>query len=511
MIKKYNLSDEGLVREKVLEAIQEMTDLVGMTLGPQGRSVLIERGTAEPLIVDDGRRVAENLKLDDPIKQLAVRTCYSVTRKTDERAGDGTTTSLVLANAILKSLSEKYPLGIGTSTDVSEADTKLNEAKNEVIEELKKQAKTIKTEKDLINVATICAGDDKIGEIVGKMYWELGKEGHIVMEFNLLSSEIEHEIKKGYRFNGGNAIGIVTDMIKNETVVSDVHVISAHQKIINFSDLVPAINQAAAKGKNRIAIVARKYSESVIRELRKLATRKEQPFAVWAVRAPGLNESAYEDIAVYTGGKYVSEHDDLKNLEFTDLGHVDRLEITEDNCILLGGNGKEEEIKKRFKEVEAEAKNQKVHQFKQQRHERASALLSGVGVIRIGAPTDEERNWLKYKIEDAKHATKHAYQDGVVKGAGYAFKEISEKSDNILSEALLAPYEKLKANAGGKEVKGKNILDPLTVEIAALENACSAVSKLIRIGGAIAIKPKPELEEAFGSMINNLAEEQDEE
>ena len=505
-IKKINLSDEGNVRSRVASGIKKMSDLVGLTLGPAGRSILIERGVGEPLIVDDGRRVAENIKLDDPIEQLAVRVAYGVTRKTDEKVGDGTTTSMVLTNAILSEISKNHiAFGVGATVDVSDIDNQIQKGKKEVLDLLDKKAKQIKTEAELKEVASIVAGDKKLGDIIGGMYWQLGKDGHISMEFNLLTEEIETEVVKGYRFSGGYAAPwMITNPISKECILNDVDVIITKQKVTDFGELVNAANLIGSTGKHHMVIVAPKFSESVLKMIYQNATRKQQPFVIIAVRAPGRGEEALKDMAIFTGGKFFNEGDDLKEIRKEDFGYISRIELTDDTCILIEGKGNETDIKKRIKEVEAEAKLQKLPQFKADRYERASALSGGVGVIRIGAPTDEERNWLKYKIEDAVKATKQAYRSGIVAGGGMTLKKISEDlpEGHVLKEALNAPYETLKKNCGGKLTVGKNVIDPVAVEKAALEHACSAVSKLIRIGGAIA-HTEPSLVDELGSMLRN--------
>jgi len=505
-LKKINLSNKGEVRERILSGLTKMLDLVGNTLGPAGLSVMIDRGTGEPLLVDDGRRVAENMKLDDPIEQMAVRVCYGVTRKTDEKVGDGTTTSMVLSHAILDNVFKEYLMsGIGSHANVNDIDAQIQKSKDEVIKMLEANTKQIKTQKELADVSSIVAGDSEIGKTIADMYWKLGKDGHISMEFNLLSEKIETEIVAGYRFSGGYAANwMINNALRKNWVAPDVDILITKKKILDVKEIEPIANIVGNRGKSYFVIIAHGFGENVLKFAYQNGTRKNSPFLLMCIKAPGRVEEAFKDMAVFTGGKYFSESDDLRTATKEDLGHVGSIEVTDDTTILIDGAGKKADVDKRIKEVEAEAILQKMPQFKQDRYERASALSSGVGVIRIGAPTNEERNWLKYKIEDAKHATKQAYKYGVVRGGGLAFKEISEKlpDSNILKKALMAPYQKLKDNAGGTFIVGKNITDPVSVEKAALEYACSAVSKLIRIGGAIAFT-KPSLVEELGALINN--------
>jgi len=513
-ISKINESDQSVVRERVYSGVKKMNDLVSMTLGPNGKSVLIERGTAEPLIVDDGRRVAENIKFDDPIEHLAVRVLYGVTRKTDEKAGDGTTTSMVLAHALLKDIFENhltYGGIIGGNASVSDIDNAIQKAKTEVVERLAKMAKPVNTEKELVNVATVSSGDEKIGAIIGGMYNRLGKDGHITLEFNLLSDEIETEVVPGMRFLGGYAERWMrTNAERDEAVFQDVHVLVAQRKDLDAESIKGVAKEVASSGKSCLVIIAQKFTPDFLKSV--YLTAKKSKFDILCVRAPGLHSEHYQDIAIWTGARLFTDKDNIAEATKEDLGYVEKIEATEDSCMLIQGRGNGVLIKKRIKEVKAEAAQQKAYQLKAQRLERASALSGGVGVIKIGAPTDEERTWLKYKIEDAKYATKVAYQYGIVPGAGQAYKKIADSlpDNNILKKALLAPWEKLKENSSGKlEVKG--IFDPMWVERWALENACSAVSKLIRIGGAIANKRQEPLDRAFKRLIGDTTSSDEDE
>jgi chaperonin GroEL len=523
-IKKINLSKVSEARKKVLAGLTKMNDLVSMTLGPDGKSVIIERGAGEPLIVDDGRRVAENIKLDDPIEQMVVRAVYEVTKKTDEKAGDGTTTATVLTHGIGASVfADRLPIGgMGQGlASVSAIDREIQAGSEEVVAALKKMAKPIETEKELINVATVIAGDEKIGREIGSMYHKLGKNGHITLEFNLLSDEIESEIVPGMRINAGFAKSwMIVDKVRGRTMVDDIQVLVACRKDLNARDLDNIINEVSLGGKQRLLIIARRFTPQFMKEVYETAMNSK--FVVFCVQFPGGTSDHYDDIAAWTGARAFHEHDNIAEVKLEDLGMIGRLDAGEEEAILIDGKGDKKVIEQRIKEVEKEAGSQKVHAFKQARLERLSMLSGGVGVIRIGAPTDEERNWLKYKVEDAKLATKVAYRDGVVPGGGLALKKISEAlpEGHILKKGLLAPHQTLEKNAGGKQFfkVAKTVFDPAGVEIAAVMSACSAVSKIIRIGGGIAFRPHSAMEDlakafqlvASGKPIEDLVEEDDE-
>lgn len=510
-LKKINLSNEADVRNRVYNGIDKMCELVGMTLGPNGRSILIERG-GEPLMVDDGRRTAENIKFDDRIEQMAVRVAYEVTKKTDERAGDGTTTSMILLHGILKEVHENHVSAdelLGTDASVSEVDRALHESKDRVVKALRDMAKEVKTEKDLINVASISSGDPVWGKAIGSMYYQLGKDGHITLEFNLIGEQLETEVVTGYRFTGGYAAKwMITDEIKQICQFEDADILVLNSKEFKATDLQGLLNELKNRGRAKLVIIAPKFQDGFIQVVYRLATKAN--FPILCVRAPSRGSEAYKDIAIFTGAKLITKDEELSKVTRADLGTVQHIEVSDDTCILTGGAGDAKEIKKRVAEVQADANLQKVHQFKNDRLERSSALFGGVGVIKIGAPTNEERNWIKHKIEDAKWATKIAYKEGVVPGGGMALKIISDSlpDDDILKIPLLAPYERLKRNNGGKWKVPAGVVDPVAVEIAALEYAVSATSKLLRVGGAIAFKPKDELSNLLG---NNLIEDDEDE
>jgi chaperonin GroEL len=511
-IKKRNISNVNEVRKLVHAGITEMNDLVSLTLGNNGKTIIIDRGAGEPLLVDDGRRVAENIKLDDEIKQMAVRVAYGVTRKTDEKVGDGTTTAMVLTWAILDHVYKNLlPYeGMGTATmSVSEIDRLLHEALDEVVAGIRAEATQIESEQQLIDVATAVSNDPKIGETIGKMYQELGKNGHITLEFNLESEEILSEVVPGMRFTASYAESwMVSDEVRKVCNFKDTHVLVVHRKDLMTSEVSDLVGLLQLEGKSTLVIICPRFTDDFLKAVYATVIASKQakrPFRILCVRFPGGHSEHYKDIAVFTGAKLFTDKETLEGVSTEDLGYVQEIECTDDSTNLVQGGGDPEAIKQRIEEVKAEEGQQKVHSLKAMRSERASALGVGVGVIKIGAPTDEERNWLKHKIEDAKYATKAAFREGVVPGGGMTFKKISEglPEGNILKEAILAPYNTLKRNAGGVDFTvPADVVDAAAVEIAALTNAVSAAGKLLRLGGAIAMV-MPSMVEALKGAINN--------
>lgn len=513
MSKKINLSNENLVKEKILNAAQKCAELAGMTLGPDGKSVIIEKGIGEPLIVDDGRRTLENIQLEDSVEQLVVRTLSEITKKTDEKVGDGTTTSIILAYAILKNVFHNRMKSGGildSGASVSKIDKELKESLDLVLKKLEEKRKEVTTEQQLIDVAKVSVGDEKLGEIIGKMYWQLGKDGHITLEYDTNSEEVTTEIIPGFRFNAGLAKRwMMTNQLRQEAFLKESFVLISDQRDLNIEDLKIICSELQNSGRKCLTVIAPKFSEHFINSA--LKTLESAGFLILCVRAPSLHEEHFKDLAIWSGGKVFTDKDDVKSCSKKDLGFVESLTVShEDGAHLVGGIGDKENIKKRVEEVKAEMNDQKVFALKQLRLERISALSGGAGVIKIGAPTIEEMGWLKHKIEDAKFATKYAYREGVVLGGGMTFKQISEElpENNILKESLLAPYNQLKKNSGGEFEVKDNVLDSFLVEKSALQIAISAVSKLIRVGGAIASKPKKDFEESLSELIKKVTPSQ---
>ena len=315
--------------------------------------------------------------------------------------------------------------------------------------------------------------------------------------------EIETSVQPGFRFSGGWAKRfMISNALRQESVAVDSHLLITEKRDIDVESVKGLCAEVQNSGKNGLTIIAPKFTEDFLKAV--LMTAEKSGFGILCIRAPGLHEEHLKDLAIWSGARFFRKEDDLKMASKKDLGYCDRVEVTDDTAHLINGRGDKEEIKKRIEEVKAEMEDTKVFALKTLRMERISALSGGVGLIKIGAPTDEERNWLKYKVEDAKYATKHAFNHGTVKGGGIAFKEVSEQlpDGNILKKALLAPYERLKMNAG-KNFNVDGVTDPLLVEKSALSSAISSVSKLVRVGGVICTAPKPTLEEAFKNIVKN--------
>lgn len=493
-MKKITLSDQNIVRQKVLSGINKMASIVAPTLGPNGGSVIMERGQ-EPVIIDDGRRIAENIVLEDQVEQMAVQVAYSVTKKTDEKAGDGTTTSMILTHAILKEAHEHLK-GIGQKASVSDIDTQIHQAKNEVLSLMDKEKKDIKTEKDLCSVATVISGDERIGKLVSSLYWELGKDGHISIEIDQIGEKIETETVRGYKLMGGYASPwMITNPLTKTFDAKDVSIFVTNQDITDPAQVEVPSNLVAKEGKPLILIVARSFSQSVIELAYANAKRPQQPFFVILVKP--RSEDQYKDLAVFSGATLFTENDNISSATIQDIGHVRSIEIGAENSTFIEGRGKKSVVEAHIKELEAERDKMKLSGLRQPFDQRISAIKGTAGVVKIGAPTDEERNWLKYKVEDTIHGTKHALKEGIIPGGGLTFKKISDSlpDTNILKKPLLAPYETLRNN--GVTKVGKDVFDAIVSQKAALEYACSAVSKLVRITGAIAILPIPTLDEAM--------------
>jgi len=288
---------------------------------------------------------------------------------------------------------------------------------------------------------------------------------------------------------------MVTDSQKRESVFPDPLILITNSKIDDPLKLKPLIDSVVKHGKKEIVIFAPKYADEVISSVFKTA---QAGFSILALRAPAIEEDDFQDIAIYTGGKFFDQRkgDDYSQAVYEDLGKADKIAVTEDQTFIIGETGNKALIQKRVQEVKELAEKEKLEVFKKKDLWRAASLSSGVGIIRVGAKSDQQRDYLKHKIDDAIYATKAAIEFGVVKGGGLALKEISEKLEkNVLTDMLQAPYEKIKENAGGKIKIGKDIIDPVKCVMVALDNACSVASTFITVGSTIAIRKPDELGE----------------
>lgn len=514
-------------RAKLLNGAVTVARVVGRTLGPKGRNVVIQKAYSSPVITNDGVTVARHIVLQDPIEDLGAQTVVEATMKTNERAGDGTTTTAVIAGKLIEDCAKKIEIddkgsfldGGEGGADVVGMARSIIEAKDIVIEKLKAATKLIK-KGDLKNIISTSIGKiypeyvDSLTEMVDKV----GKDGYIAVEDNWGTKYgVETTLIEGMRFLGSYITPVmITNLKKKEVVVEDTHIIVTNHRpdtITYFTDLIKNLR---ASGKLRLVIIAEGFEREFIAQVASSYVRNAETimrgesadfFKVIAVKAPSLTTDQFQDVAAFCGAKFFNKDtgdDNLNLIKSTHLGYAKRVVIDEDDTIITGGLGN---VAERLTALNAQLVEEKDIAFKEQLKRRIGALTSGFGIIRVGASTETERNYVKYKIEDAISAAKAALEEGIVKGGGLALQEIADElgKDNILYEALYAPYNKIRSNAGGDIKVPATVVDPVKVTRLAVENACSVAAQLITCDVAIAQENKTiigELQQALAPKDN---------
>lgn len=494
-------------------------EAVGMSLGWGGRNAIIKEAYSAPKVTNDGVTIARNIVLKDEIEDLGAQMIVEAAMKTNSRVGDGTTTTTVIACEIIKDVSKKIEVedgnakasGLSGGADVVGIAREILDTKDKVIEKLKSKAKELK-KGDLKNIIATSLGKvypeyvDSLTEAINTV----GKDGYISIEDNWSTQYgVDSTISEGMRFRGSYATPFMVTNKNKEAILEDVKVLVTNHRIeslVVIQELLQEMNQRKIK---KLVIIAEGYSAGVIRVLMSAteAARSGDPRFVnfIAVKAPSLTTEQFYDVVAYTGGKFFDKNTSQDSTVITakvdDLGYVKKVIVDEDDTRLIEGKG---DVKARIQQLKHEMETEKDPSFKEQTKRRIGALASGFVIIRIGASTEPERRYIKDKMEDAKNAAKAALDEGYIQGGGVPLVEIAEElgEKNVLYNALKSPYERIKSNAGGIDMKvPANIIDPVKVTRLAVENACSVAAQLITSEVAITDKDKSlvdELQRAVG-------------
>jgi chaperonin GroEL len=495
-------------RKKVLAGVNAVYDAVRLTLGPAGRNALLPRTyNRGPRITNDGVTISEHARLlKDDHERLAAEAFHEGSKKTNELAGDGTTTTAVIGGYLINETFRKIAdsdlpsIEINTGKEVKDKGVRalrrdMLAAKDLVIEEVKKLAKPIKTLADLEKIATISIGieDESTAKTVAKMVWDVARdsngdyvENHIEVTEGF-KGEVETEVIKGMRYPCKVAHrSFVTNPERYTMECNDVPVLITNYKLdnaIQVAGLLSMLKQA------KVAIFAPEFSGNVLTTLLKAS---EKGMLFYPIKCPALRTSQMEDIAVYTGATVIDKESGrkLENVTVEDLGFAEKILVKDtenrEDAVIIGGKG--EKIKRGDKTLIEERAEMLKSQYKEARNDidkkqlekRIANLSSAIGVIRVGTSTSAEGLFLKLKIEDGVYACKAALQEGYVKGGGLCLKEIAEKMpENILSNALKAPYEQIQKNAGGHLEIGKEVIDPAKVVRLEVEHGVSVAATLI--------------------------------
>ncbi len=515
-----------VAREKIMKGVDTLANAVKVTLGPKGRNVVIEKSWGSPQITKDGVTVAKEIELEDKFENMGAQMVKEVASKTSDKAGDGTTTATVLAQAIYREGSKLVVSGMNPMA----LKNGIDKGVSLVVDELKKMSKKIGDKKEIAQIGTISANNDRtVGDMLSEAMDKVGKEGVITVE-EAKGMETTLEIVEGMQFDRGYISPyFVTDPEKMEVNLEDPYILLNEKKISVMKDMVPLLEQIAKMGKP-LLIVAEDIEGEALATL--VVNKVRGTLKCAAVKAPGFGDrrkAMLQDIAILTGGKVVSEDMGIKleNVKLSDLGTCKKVTIDKDNTTIVDGAGKRTDIEGRVKQIRAEIEETKSDYDREKLQERLAKIVGGVAVIKVGAATEIEMKERKARVEDALHATRAAVEEGIVPGGGVAYIRCLKTLDdanlpdeeqqglNIVRRALEEPLRQIAANAGFegsvvvekvKEGKGAygfdaetsqygdlmeaGIIDPTKVARFALQNAASVASLMLTTEAMVAEKPK---------------------
>ena len=524
------LIKRGDEARKALEAgVNSLADTVKITLGPKGRNVVLDKKYGAPLITNDGVTIAKEIELEDPFENMGAQLVKEVSTKTNDVAGDGTTTATLLAQAMIHEGLKNLAAGANPIV-VKKGMAKAVEA---AVAEVKKQAKTVDGSKDIARVGAVSSGDEEIGKLIADAMEKVSADGVITIEESK-TAETYSEVVEGMQFDRGYITPyMATDMEKMEANLDDPYILITDKKISVISDILPILEQIVQSGK-KLLIIAEDVEGEALSTL--IVNRLRGTLNVCCVKAPGFGDRRKEmlqDIAVLTGGTVISEEVglELKTATIDMLGRARQVKVTKENTTIVDGAGDSQAIKDRVAQIRSQIANTTSEYDKEKLQERLAKLAGGVAVIKVGAATETEMKEKKLRIEDALNATRAAVEEGVVAGGGTIFVNVipaveallgtvegDEKTGvRIVAKALEAPIRQIAANAGldGSVIlekvrtSGKNgygfdaykeeycdmvssgIIDPAKVTRSALENAASVSAMVLTTESLVADKPEP--------------------
>ncbi|MGW9402999.1 chaperonin GroEL [Arthrobacter sp. NPDC055585] len=513
-------------RRGLERGLNTLADAVKVTLGPRGRNVVLEKKWGAPTITNDGVSIAKEIELDDPYEKIGAELVKEVAKKTDDVAGDGTTTATVLAQALVK----EGLRNVAAGADPLGLKRGIEKAVAAVTAELLASAKEIETKEQIAATASISAGDQQIGDLIAEALDKVGKEGVItVEESNTFGLELE--LTEGMRFDKGYISGyFVTDAERQETVLEDPYILIVNSKISSVKDLVAVLEKVMQSGKP-LLIIAEDVEGEALATL--VVNKIRGTFKSVAVKAPGFGDrrkAQLADIAILTGGQVIAEEVGLKleNATLDLLGKARKVVVTKDETTIVEGAGDPEEIAGRVNQIRAEIENSDSDYDREKLQERLAKLAGGVAVIKAGAATEVELKERKHRIEDAVRNAKAAVEEGIVAGGGVALIQAGQKAfanlvlegdeatgANIVKVAIDAPLKQIAFNAGlepgvvADKVRGlaegfglnaatgeyedllaAGVNDPVKVTRSALQNAASIAGLFLTTEAVVADKPE---------------------
>jgi len=489
-MKEIRIDNEA--RQALKRGADFVANIVKKTLGPDGRNVAIGSQFVHPVITNDGVSIARAIELKDPIENLGVQIIREASQKTNDKAGDGTTTAITLAQAIMNAgfnkLESDDKLFVNSKKESSlDIKRQIIDAGALVISELKKMAKPVKALEDLQKVAFIAVEDKKLGDLIAEVVDKVGAEGVIKVEESD-GVAVEYEITDGMEIPSGYISPyMVTNDETLESVVQRANILVTNGNIASPAELLPIIQELQKESISELVVFAENVDKNVI-EICNL-NRIKGGVKVLIVKPSLWNKGIFEDIATVSGATLIDVNTGMVLSKATRqmLGKVTSVVSTSDKTVITGGKGDRETAIKRLK---AELKTTKAPFDKEKIEERIARIAGKVALINVGAVSNTERKYLKDKIDDAVNATQCALAEGVVAGAGLALKAVSEKlKKNIITEAILAPYNQIQENSGGLKI-AESVIDPVKVTRTAVETACSVAANLLTIEAAIVDIPK---------------------
>ena len=516
-------------RHALERGVNQLADTVKITMGPKGRNVVLDKKFGTPLITNDGVSIAKEIELDDPFENMGAQIVKEVSTKTNDVAGDGTTTATLLAQAIIREGLKN--LAAGANPMVMKKG--IAKATTAAIEEIKKNSKPVSGTSDIARVGAISSGDDTIGALIAEAMEKVSHDGVITVEESK-TAETYSEVVEGMQLDRGYITPyMVTDTEKMEAVLDDPYILITDKKISSIQELLPLLEQVVQSGK-KLLIIAEDVEGDALSTL--LVNKLRGTLNVCCIKAPGFGDrrkEMLEDIAILTGGTVVSTDMgmDLKEANLTMLGTARQVKVSKENTIIVDGAGATENIAARVSQIRHMIENTTSEYDKEKLQERLAKLAGGVAIIRVGAATETEMKEKKLRIEDALNATRAAVEEGIVAGGGTAYVnaigavealldtvEGDEKTGvKIIAKALAEPMKQIATNAGidGSVVLEKvktagqvgygfdaykeeycdmianGIVDPTKVTRSDLENAASVSATLLTTEALVADKPEP--------------------
>ena len=528
MAKQLKYGEEA--RKALESGLNQLADTVKITLGPKGRNVVLEKKFGAPLITNDGVTIAKEIELEDPFENMGAQLVKEVATKTNDVAGDGTTTATLLAQAMVHEglrnvAAGANPMGIRRGIEA---------AVTEAVEGLKAHSKKVETKQEIAQVASISASDKRIGELIADAMEKVGNDGVITVEEGK-TMKTELSVVEGMQFDRGYCSAyMVTDTDKMEAVLDDPYILITEKKISNIQDILPILEPIAQSGK-KLLIIAEDVEGDALANL--ILNKLRGVLNSVAVKAPGFGDrrkAMLQDIAILTGGQVVSDElgMDLKDTTIDMLGTARQVKVNKENTVIVGGAGDPREIQNRVKSIKAQIEETTSDYDKEKLQERLAKLAGGVALISVGAATEVEMKEAKMRIEDALAATRAAVEEGIVAGGGVALLNVTKQVEalkarttgdektgvDIVLRTLEAPMRQIAKNAGEEgsvivenikrskkigygfdaadntygDMLHKGIIDPTKVTRCALQNAASVAAMVLTTEALVCDIPKPE-------------------